>query len=131
VSEAAGSASSYAVGAAGAHVISAAVPLGQAAPCWLVVTPDGRYAYTANAGSGTISGLAIAQDTSISFASTTSLGSSGHLLDEAVSSDGRFLFVLVDGRHTIGAFQIRSDGSLSPLGENGPLPPGDVALASS
>jgi hypothetical protein len=48
-----------------------------------------------------------------------------------VSSDGRFLYVLVDGRHTIGAFRIGADGALSALGEAGTLPAGDVGLASS
>jgi 6-phosphogluconolactonase len=131
VSEAAGSASSYTVDAAGARVISSALALGQPAPCWLVVTPDGRFAYTANAGGGSISDIAIAPNGSISLASTTSLGTGSKPLDEAVSSDGRFLYVLVDGRHTIGAFRIGADGALSALGEAGTLPAGDVGLASS
>lgn len=131
VSEAAGSASSYNVSPAGANVISPALSVGQAAPCWLVVTPDGGYAYTANAGGGTISGLTIAPDGSISVGSVTSLGAGSHPLDEAVSSDGRFLYVLVDGHHTIATLQIGADGSLSPLGEAGTLPAGDVGLASS
>jgi 6-phosphogluconolactonase len=131
VSEAAGSASSYTIDATGAHVISPAVATGQGAPCWLVVTPSGRYAYTANAGGGSISGFAIAADGSISLASTTPLGAGSHPLDESVSSDGQFLYVLVDGRHTVGAFRIGADGSLTPLGEVGTLPAGAVGLASS
>ena len=51
--------------------------------------------------------------------------------DEAVSQDGRFLYVLVDGRHTIAGFRIGADGSLRPLGEAGTLPAGSVGLASS
>src|SRR6266550_17258 len=62
VSEAGGSASSYTVDDTGAHVISGAVATHQAAPCWLVVTKNGRYAYTANAGAATISGFGIAPD---------------------------------------------------------------------
>jgi 6-phosphogluconolactonase (cycloisomerase 2 family) len=131
VSEAAGSASSYTVDATGAHVISAAIATGQGAPCWLVVTPNGRFAYTANAGGGSISGFAIAADGSISLASTTPLGAGSHPLDESVSSNGQFLYVLVDGRHTVGAFRIGADGSLAPLGEVGTLPAGAVGLASS
>jgi 6-phosphogluconolactonase (cycloisomerase 2 family) len=131
VSEASGSASSYSVDASGAHVISPAVLTNQAAPCWLVVTPNGRFAYTANAGGASISGFAIARDGGISLASTTLLGAGAHPLDEGVSSDGRFLYVLVDGRHTVGAFRIGSDGSLTPLGEAGILPAGAVGLAAS
>ena len=49
-SDAAGSASSYAVAKNGSlSVISGAVATHQGAPCWLVTSNDGRYAYTANA----------------------------------------------------------------------------------
>jgi 6-phosphogluconolactonase (cycloisomerase 2 family) len=134
VSEAAGSASSYTVDDTGAHVISGAVATHQGAPCWLVVTKNGRYAYTANAGSATISGFGIGRDGSIALldpsGATASLGAGAHPLDEAVSDNGRFLYVLVDGRHTIGGYRIGSDGSLTPLGEVGTLPAGSVGLAS-
>jgi 6-phosphogluconolactonase (cycloisomerase 2 family) len=131
VSEAAGSASSYAVDAAGAHVISGAVATGQAAPCWLVATPNGRYAYTANAGGGSISGFTIDRDGGLALASTTTLGTGSHPLDESVSADGRFLYVLVDGRHTVAAFQIAADGTLTRVGEAGALPAGAIGLAAS
>jgi 6-phosphogluconolactonase len=135
VSEAAGSASSYTVDDSGAHVISGAVATHQGAPCWLVVTKNGRYAYTANAASATISGFGIAPDGSVALldpsGATASLGAGAHPLDEAVSNNGRFLYVLVDGRHTIAGYRIAADGSLSPLGEVGTLPAGSVGLASS
>jgi 6-phosphogluconolactonase (cycloisomerase 2 family) len=135
VSEAAGSASSYTIDALGAHVVTAAAPTYQGAPCWLVVTTDGRFAYTANAGGATISGFSIAADGSLTLLDPTGasavLGAGAHPLDEAVSQDGRFLYVLVDGRHTIAGFRIGTDGSLSPLGEVGTLPAGAVGLASS
>ena len=135
VSEAAGSASSYTVDGSGAHTISGAVVTHQAAPCWLVVSADGRFAYTANAGAGTISGFSIAADGSIALlnasGATGSFGAGSHPLDEAISSDGQFLYVLVDGHHTIGGFRINADGSLTPLGEVGALPAGAVGLAAS
>ena len=135
VSEAAGSASSYVIDATGAHTISGAVVTHQAAPCWLVVTPDGRFAYTANAGAGSVSGFSIAADGSIALlnasGATGSFGAGSHPLDQAVSSDGQFLYVLVDGHHTIGGFRINTDGSLTPLGEVGSLPAGAVGLAAS
>ena len=135
VSEAAGSASSYAVDTSGARVITGAVPTYQGAPCWLVVSTDGRFAYTANAGGATISGFSIAGDGALSLldpsGATAVLGAGAHPLDEAVSSDGRFLYVLVDGRHTVAGYRIGANGSLSPLGEVGSLPAGAVGLASS
>lgn len=134
VSEAAGSASSYSIDASGAHVITGAAATGQAAPCWLVVTPDGRYAYTANAGSATISGFAIAANGSLTLlgnGAAASLGAGAHPLDEAVSPDGSTLSVLVDGRHSVATYRIAADGSLSLVGETGSLPAGTVGLASS
>jgi hypothetical protein len=70
-------------------------------------------------------------DGGIALAATTRLGSGSSPLDEAVSSDGRFLYVLVNGRHTVGAFRIGADGTLLPLGEAGTLPAGDVGLTAS
>ena len=62
-SNASGSASSYSLSHEGrVNVISGAVPTFQGAPCWLVTSKDGRYAYTANAGPGTISGFTIGND---------------------------------------------------------------------
>src|SRR4051794_37589485 len=133
VSEAAGSASSYSVDSAGAHTISGAVATHQGAPCWLVVGKNGKYAYTANAAAGTISGFGIAADGSLSLLDPTGASASGlaHPLDEAVSNNGRFLYVLNDGNHDVVGYRIAADGSLSPLGEVGSLPPGPVGLPSS
>ena len=120
VSEAAGSASSYDVSTAGASVISGAVATHQGAPCWLVATKNGRYAYTANAGGGSISGFSVGHDGTIALldasGATASFGPGSHPLDEAVSGDGRFLFNLTDGLHRISGFRIAEDGSLAATG---------------
>jgi 6-phosphogluconolactonase (cycloisomerase 2 family) len=131
VSEAAGSASSYDVDNAGAHLITGPVATGQAAPCWLVVIPNGRFAFTANAGGASISSFAIADGGGITLVSTLPLGAGAHPLDEAVSPDGGTLYVLVDGRHTVGAYTIGADGSLTPRGEAAGLPAGAIGLATS
>jgi 6-phosphogluconolactonase len=136
-SNAAGSASSYAVAKDGSlAVISGAVSTaGQAAPCWLVTSTDGRYAYTANAGSGTISGFSVGHDGSLSLLDangiTGNLGAGSHPLDEIVGRDGKFLHVLVDGQHSVGTFRTGHDGSLTWVGAAGVLPAGDVGLAAS
>src|SRR4029077_8432967 len=68
VSEAAapGSASSYVLGRNGdLRVASGSVLTHQGAPCWAVVTDDGRFGYTGN-GSGSVSGFSIARDGGIS-----------------------------------------------------------------
>ena len=48
------------------HTVSGAVPDDQTAPCWLAVSPDARFAYTANAGSNALSGYSIAADGTLS-----------------------------------------------------------------
>ena len=134
VSEAAGSASSYSVGATGhADVISGAVATGQAAPCWLVASKDGRFAYTANGGGGTISRFAVGANGSLTLldGAAASFGAGSHPLDLGVSPDGGFLYNLTDGLHRISGFAIGADGSLSPVGSLGGLPAGAEGIAVS
>src|SRR5207244_9560225 len=106
----------------------------QGAPGWLVVSKNGRYAYTANAGSGTISGFAVGHDGSLTLLDasgvTANLGAGSHPLDETFSSNGRYFYNLTDGRHAISAFRIGEDGSLTSVGAVGGLPAGDVGIAS-
>jgi 6-phosphogluconolactonase len=136
VSNADGSASSYALGRHGQlAVISGAVPTGNAAPCWLVATPSSRYAYTANAGAGTISGFSIGRDGTLTLLAadgvSASFGATSHPLDEIVTSDGQFLYNLTDGLHVIDGLRINGDGSLTPASTSTVLPAGTVGLVAS
>jgi 6-phosphogluconolactonase (cycloisomerase 2 family) len=135
VSEAAGSASSYSVGPAGVSVISGAVTTHQAAPCWLVATKDGRYAYTANGGSGTISGFSVKSGGALSLLDpsgvSANLGAGSHPLDESIGGNGALLYNLTDGLHRITGFRIGVDGSLSPAGSLSGLPIGAAGIAAS
>ena len=124
VSEAAGGApdassvSSYMVYPDGElEVISAAVPTTETAACWLVVTKNGRYAYTTNTGSGTISGYGINKDGSIFLLDPdgqTGITGPGPI-DMALSNNSRFLYTLNSGNGTISGFQVKSSGQLIPL----------------
>ena len=52
--------SSYSVSPNGTlSAVTASVPTLGAATCWQAVTPDGRFVYTSNSGSSTISGFAV------------------------------------------------------------------------
>ena len=135
VTEAAGSAlSSYAVSPGGVpSVISASIANGQAAACWVALTPDGRYAFTIDAHSpARISSYAIAADGSLTLVNATAGGSStAPLLDASVSGDGRFLYVVDVGAGSIDAFRIGSGGSLTSIGSTTGLPAGSGGLAAS
>lgn len=121
VSEAAtGSVSSYRLDSdAGLHVVSPAVPTTQAAACWVVITGNSRFAYTTNAGSGTISGYAIGNDGSLSLLDVDGVtgvtGPGTTPLDAAVSAGSRYLYILDGGTHDIAAFAVGPDGSLTSL----------------
>ena len=106
------SASSYQVYPDGfLEVISAAVPNGQAGVCWLVVTKNGRYAYTTNAATGNISLYNIGRDGTISY--DVNADAIGGVIDEALSNNSRYLYALSSGAQKIFGFQVGSDGQLT------------------
>jgi 6-phosphogluconolactonase len=116
-------ASSYVANAAGVlSVVTASASTHQAAPCWLIATLNGRFAYTANAGGTSISGFSVAPDGSIAL--VTPSGATGTMaagsvpLDLDVSRDSRFLYVLKAGTGTVGAYAISADGSLDALADS-------------
>ena len=126
VSEAAGvpngsSASSYSVSDSGdLAVISASVPTEQQAACWLTLSLDERFAYTANAGSGSLSGFSVAPDGALHLLNpggvAAVIGVGSHPVDMAVSRDGRFLFSLANGNGTLNSFRVTSNGALQQVG---------------
>jgi len=132
VSEATGSASSYVLGAGPLSLVSGAVSNHQGAPCWAVVTNDGRFGFTGN-GAGSVSAFTIAPDGSISLvdASGASAVISGGVNDIALSGNSGYLYVLqTGGVQAIHAFRIQSDGHLVALGPVTGLPTGTRGLAA-
>jgi len=119
VSEAAGSVSSYMVYPGGnLETISAAVPTNQIAACWVVIPKNGRYAYTTNAGSGSVSGYGINKNGNIFLLNPD--GRTGETgpgpIDMALSNNSRFLYTLNSGDGTISGFQVDSSrGQLTQL----------------
>jgi 6-phosphogluconolactonase len=135
VSEAQNStASSYAVSKDGElEVISGAVPTKQAAACWLITSHDGRFIYTANAGSGSISGFSVSHDGSLqpisSDGRTGVIGDGSHPVDMTQSRDGRFLYNLANGNGTIVGFRVKPDGDLEPAVTASGIPTSAAGLA--
>src|SRR6266849_5798947 len=101
--------------------ITAAAVDGQTAPCWVVLTNDGRFAYTTNTGSGNVSGYRVGFNGTLQLLSTSgqtgNTGTGSTPLDAAVSNDSRFLYVLTPGTGNIQGFSVSLDGSLSPLSQ--------------
>jgi 6-phosphogluconolactonase len=119
--------SSYSVQSNGTLTpISSSVPTLGSANCWNAATPDGRFVYVSNAGSGSISGFAIGRDGTLTPLAGTVLAlnpSGSSNIDVTVSSDGKFLYTLNAGSGAVGMFAIEpTNGTLTDLGTAGSLP---------
>jgi 6-phosphogluconolactonase (cycloisomerase 2 family) len=107
----------------------------ETAACWVVVTGNNRFVYTANTGSGSISGYRIAPDGNIRLLDddgrTGVTGDGSSPIDLALGGNGRrFLYVLLAGTDSIAAFRIEANGSLAPLAGVEGLPDGANGLAA-
>jgi 6-phosphogluconolactonase len=121
----AGAISSYAVESNGKlSTISASVPTMGAATCWQAVTPDGKFVYTSNSGTSTISGFSIGKNGTLTPLPGTvqaTLPSGSTNLDSAVTADGKFLYTLDSGTGKVSILAIDTNGKLDSLGEAGGL----------
>jgi 6-phosphogluconolactonase (cycloisomerase 2 family) len=127
------SVSSYALSDSGRlAVISGKVPTEQTAACWLVLTYDGQYIYTANAGSDSISGFQVNSDGRLQLLHNPSLPATTgmHPADMVFSQDGQLLFSLNNGDGSISAFDVNSDGGLRPKNGLSGLPITSAGLAA-
>ena len=86
----------------------------QTAPCWVSITPDGRFLFADNTGSGSISRYRIAADGSLTLLGSVSIGAAGPL-DLALSSDGHALYALIGSTHSLAEFSLSHD-DLTRLG---------------
>ena len=115
------SVSSYRIDSAGGlGVITPALGLNQGGLCWVAVSPDGRFAYTGNAG-GSISGLAVDRDGSLSALDADGVTAvppqSPRDLD--FTRNGRFVYAVSPGNATDGGsvtgYRVGKDGSLTEI----------------
>ncbi|MBA3628739.1 MAG: beta-propeller fold lactonase family protein [Actinobacteria bacterium] len=114
----------------GLSVISGSVPNRQTDTCWVVITDDGRYIFTANFGNGTISTYGFSSTGKIRLldGNAAFLGTLSQPVDLALSADSRFLHLLLRGTGGVASFRIEENGSLDPLGVvTGGLPVADGA----
>ena len=89
---------------------------GQRAACWVVVSRNGRFAYTTNTASGTISSFAINRDGSLRLISSVAATTSAGPIDMDLSGNGETLFVLNAGAQTLQSFDVdQATGSLTAL----------------
>jgi 6-phosphogluconolactonase len=116
------------------HTVSPSVGTTETAACWVVVTPDGRFVYTTNTGSGSITGYEADFDGTLTILNadgrTGVTGNGSTPIDLALSRGGHFLYDLNSGTHTIGAFFVTHTGALIRLTFTGGLPASANGLAA-
>jgi 6-phosphogluconolactonase len=130
----AAAASSYAIEEGSLVARTSSVGNGRSEICWAVVTPDDRFAFTTNFADGAVSRFAIASDGSLSLEDATagiSVDGMPGLRDEALSSDGRFLYTIdADGGRIYG-WAVEAEGALELVGSWDGLPATVAGLAAS
>ena len=114
--------------------IDASVPTNQTAACWLIVSQNNRYAYTTNTGSGSLTGYRVSPSGTLELLDkdgrTGDSGEGSGPIDVAQSRRGHYLYVLENGTHSIGMFEVGNGGSLDSIGEITGLPEGTNGLAA-
>ena len=137
VSEASGGASSYEVRrSGGVHAVSRSVPDRQRAACWVATSENGRLAYVANAGSGSISAYKVDERGQLALLDadgvTARTGADSHPTDEALSAGGGFLYVLLTpaSASSVSGFAVAADGGLKAVATATGLPANAAGLVA-
>ncbi len=88
----------------------------QTAPCWVEISHDGRFLFTVNTVSGTISRYSIGPSGALTLLGSTPVGATGGVgaVDARLSPDGRTLFVDESKIGAVGAFAVNG-GTLTEL----------------
>lgn len=128
----ASTASSYSLQSDGSlMLVTGPVATTQTAACWIAISQNGRYAYTTNTGSGTISSLVVGSGGTLTLldavAGVTGPGSLPQ--DAAFTPGGRYLYVRNAGG-SIGAFRVDGNGDLTHIGDFGPISAAANGLAA-
>ena len=104
----------------------------ETAPCWVEISHDGRFLFTTNTGSGSISSYAISPNGELKYLSTVQAGEKGiGDVDLRLSPDGKTLFVNGSGADVVAAFAVNG-GELTQLASSpAPCPQARSPQASS
>ena len=99
---------------------TAAAATTESAACWIVIPKNGKFAYTTNTGSGTLTGFGLAANGTASLLDadgvTGDLGMGAAPIDADFTPNGKLLYVLDAGNDQIRAFRRLGNGALLPLG---------------
>jgi 6-phosphogluconolactonase len=105
--------------------ISKAVPNFQTSNCWIRFTPDGRFAYTGNTGSGSVSSYSVSPAGELTLLAAVAADTGGFAsvpIDLDISRDGKFLYVIASFIGTVEGYRIEKDGALTHVSDVSGLP---------
>jgi 6-phosphogluconolactonase len=138
VSEAAGGAagastiSSYQVNYNGTiSLIDGPVSASQSAACWVVLTDDGRYAYSTNTASNNISSFYTSFTGKVNVIKSIAAVTEAGPIDAIFSDHSKFLYVLNGGSQSISAYSVATNSSLSNVQTVPGLPAGANGMAAN
>lgn len=111
--------------------ISVAVPTRQTVACWIRFTPDSRFAYVTNTGSGTVSSYQVSKEGELSLLASVAADAGSPFsepTDVDITPDGKFLYIISSmggekqfilpippNAGEVRGFRIGEDGSLTPV----------------
>lgn len=115
--------SSYTFNSDGTLKLIGNVVAGEAAPCWMSITPDGKTAFVGN-GAGTISSFAIAANGALTLINAKAAqepsaiaGVNSVAADSWISADGKFMYVSYLGDDKVVSYSIGAGATLTKLNE--------------
>jgi 6-phosphogluconolactonase (cycloisomerase 2 family) len=110
--------------------ITASAPDHQLAACWVALSEDARFAYTANAASDTISGYRIGGDGALSLLTPGGVtATTGDHPTDLVAGHRRGFFALAAGSGEIDAYLVHHDGTLSRVATATGVPASATGIA--
>ncbi len=108
-------------------LLSGAVAADETAACWLVTTPNGHWAFTADTPANAISAFSIDIWGNLTLANKMA-ATENNPADLAISPDGEMLYTLNTGDKTIGEYSINMNGGLKKVHTITSLPTGATGL---
>ncbi len=110
---------------------SGSVPDFQSAACWIVVTKNGKFAYTSNTGSNNLSSYRVGRGGALTLIEGVAASTGAAPIDMALSGNSRLLYVLNAIARTIDVFRVdRRSGELTFLSSMSGLPAGANGLVA-
>jgi len=105
------------------EAIDRAAHVNKTGTCWIRFSPDGRFAFTGDTGSGTVSSFAVSKEGGLTLLGAVDTGGVASVpIDLTVTPNGKFLYVLASFSGKVEGFRIGNNGSLTPIGSASGLP---------